>query len=134
MAKADRPVKICTVCKSDPRKPPNGWEPKRKRPKSWPGTKARWVAEKWAARCRVVGGGLCARCYAARGRPPSSRAERIGATERETVWITPEVKAGIERIRIALDVTKSAWLGRVVTAGVVAELKNIDGSPSGAEA
>jgi len=125
---------ICTACRRDPMKPPAGWKPKQKPPRNWMGSDRAWTLEKWAARCRVVAKGLCAKDYAALRRPKSTRSERKGATARETVWMRPETAEKIPRICDALEKSKSAWLAELVEAGVEEAEKSIPKSPGGAEA
>jgi hypothetical protein len=128
-------AEICTVCHRDPNNPPSGWKPNpQKPPRGWNGSDRAWVLEKWAARCRVVAKGLCAKDYAAQRRPKSTRSESKGADKRETVWVRPETKAGIERVRRALKRSKSALLREWVEAGVQAAETSISESPGGAEA
>lgn len=128
-------VEICTVCNRDPRKPPPGWKPQQKPPRKWAGSERAWTQDRWAARCRVVAKGLCAKDYAAQRRPKSTRAERKGATARETVWIRPETAERLARVCDALKKSKSAWLANLVEAGVEQAEKSINSkSPTGAEA
>lgn len=128
------PLDVCIVCHRDPRKPPPGWRPKQKPPRGWSGSDRAWTLERWAARCKVVAKGLCAKDYAADRRPKSTRSERKGATKRETVWIKPETKAKVARIVRVLKKSKSAWLAELVEAGVEAAEKSISEGPFGAEA
>lgn len=69
-------VKICVVCKRDPRVPPPDWK---------------GSPEKWAARVKVVAFERCAKDYQAMRRPKSKRGpDRKGVTARGTVWMTPD--------------------------------------------
>lgn len=133
-AKKSDGTEICTVCRRDPSKPPAGWKPKQKPPRGWKGSDRAWTLERWAARCKVVAKGLCAKDYAAERRPKSTRSERKGATARETVWMRPETAEKIPTICTALKKSKSAWLAELVEAGVDAAEKSISEGPSGAEA
>lgn len=133
-AKKSDGAEICAVCRRDPSRPPVGWKPEQKPPRGWKGSDRAWTLERWAARCKVVAKGLCAKDYAAERRPKSTRSERKGATARETVWMRPETAEKIPTICAVLKKSKSAWLAELVEAGVDAAEKSISESPSGAEA
>lgn len=112
---------LCSVCKRDPDSPPPV-PPPPEPPTNWRGTKAKWAVhfrrtwpEIWAKRVKVVAHGMCAKDYQATRRPKSKRSNsRKGATERLTIWVTPETKTAAETKAESQEKSVSTWGSDVI--------------------